>query len=126
MAHATRLPGRDATRLPGRDATRLPQREPTVQLRTDPELRIRPQFKLPDWLSLASWSFGGLFSSFPTTVVFDALEGTRDDCVLRGQTRRRITQLGSPRPAAPPWAARPDPPVVCPGFGFDRLDKTNG
>ena len=47
-------------------ATRLPRREPTVQPRTDPELRIRPQFKLPDWLLLASWSFGGLFSSFPT------------------------------------------------------------
>ena len=55
-----------ATRLPRRDATRLPRREPTVQLCTDPELRIRPQFKLPDWLLLASWSFGGLFSSFPT------------------------------------------------------------
>ena len=55
-----------ATRLPRRDATRLTRREPAVQLRTDPELRIRPQFKLPDWLLLASWSFGGLFSSFPT------------------------------------------------------------
>ena len=54
-----------ATRLPRRDATRLTRREPTVQLRTDPELRIRPQFKLPDWLLLASWSFEGLFSSFP-------------------------------------------------------------
>ena len=63
VAHATRLPRRDATRL-----TRL---EPTVQLRTDPELRIRPQFKLPDWLLLASWSFGGLFSSFPTRVYRD-------------------------------------------------------
>ena len=58
-----------ATRLPRRDATRLPRREPTVQLRTDPGLRIRPQFKLPDWLLLASWSFGGLFSSFPTPAV---------------------------------------------------------
>ena len=55
-----------ATRLLRCDATRLPRREPIVQLRTDPELRIRPQFKLPDWLLLASWSFGGLFSSFPT------------------------------------------------------------
>ena len=55
-----------ATRLPRRDATRFPRREPTVQLRTDPELRIRLQFKLPDWFLLASWSFGGLFSSFPT------------------------------------------------------------
>ena len=56
-----------ATRLPRRDATRLKRREPTVQLLTDPELRIRPQFKLPDWLLLACWSFGGLFSSFSTT-----------------------------------------------------------
>ena len=39
-----------------------------MQLRTDPELRIRPQCKLPDWLLLASWSLGGLFSSFPTLV----------------------------------------------------------
>ena len=57
-----------ATRLPRCDATRLPRREPTVQLRMDPKLRIRPQFKLPDWLLLASWSFGGLFPSFPTLV----------------------------------------------------------
>ena len=49
-------------------ATRMPRREPTVQLRTDTELRIRPQFKLPDWLLLAGWSFGRLFSSFPTLV----------------------------------------------------------
>ena len=56
-----------ATRLPRRDATRLTRREPTVQLRTDPDLRIRPQFKLPGWLLLASWSFGELFSSFPAT-----------------------------------------------------------
>ena len=53
-----------ATRLSRRDATRLPRREPAVQLRTDPELRIRSQFKLPDWLFLASWSFGGLFPAF--------------------------------------------------------------
>ena len=60
------------------------------------------------------------------TVVFDALEGTRDGCVLREQTRRRLTLLGPPRPAAPPCAARPDPPVVCPGFGFDRLCRVQG
>ena len=29
-----------ATRLPRREATRLTRREPNVQLRTDPELRI--------------------------------------------------------------------------------------
>ena len=43
------------------------------------------------------------------TVVFDALEGTRDGCVLREQTRRRPILPGPPRPAAPPCAARPDP-----------------
>ena len=52
------------------------------------------------------------------TVVFDALEGTRDGCVLHGQTGPRPTLPGQPSPAAPPCAARPDPPVVCPGFGF--------
>ena len=54
------------------------------------------------------------------TRVFDALEGTRDGCVLREQTRRRPILPGPPRPAAPACAARPDPPVVCPGFGFDE------
>ena len=56
------------TFLPRRDASRLTRREPTVQLRTDPELRIGPPFKLPEWLLLASWCFGGLFSSFPTVL----------------------------------------------------------
>ena len=30
--------------------------------------------------------------------------------------------LARPLPAAP-QASRPDPPVVCPGFGFDKLSK---
>ena len=68
VTYATRLPRRDATRLPRRDATRLPRREPTVQLRTDPELRIRPRLNATRLVLLASWSFGGLFSSFPTLV----------------------------------------------------------
>ena len=55
-----------------------------------------------------------------TTVVFDALGCTRDGCVLRKQTRRHPILPGLPRPAAPPCAARPDPPVVCPGFGFHK------
>ena len=55
------------------------------------------------------------------TVVFDALEDTRDGCVLRGETRRRSILPGPPCPAAPLCAARPDPPVVCPGFGFGRF-----
>ena len=33
---------------------------------------------------------------------------------------RRPILPGPPRPVAPPCAARPDPPVVCLGFGFDR------
>ena len=54
------------------------------------------------------------------TVVFDVLEDTRDGCVLRRETRRRPILPGPPCPAAPLCAARPDPPVVCPGFGFDK------
>ena len=55
------------------------------------------------------------------TVVFDALGGARDGRVLCEQSRRRPILPGPPRPAAPPCAARPDPPVVCPGFGFDKF-----
>ena len=78
-----------ATRLPRRDATRLTRREPAVQLRTDPELRIRPRFKLPDWLSLASWSFGGLVFSFPTnTVTIPGL--VRASSILR--TAKKLVQ----------------------------------
>ena len=48
--------------------------------------------------------------------VFDALDGKQTNCVLRKQTRRRAVMPGPPRPPAPLSAARPDPPVVCPGF----------
>ena len=43
-------------------------------------------------------------------------------CLLAGSTQRRPV-LTPPRPAPPPRRAppRPDRPVVCPGFGFDRL-----
>ena len=54
------------------------------------------------------------------TVVLDALENTSDGCVPRGETRRRSILPGPPCPAAPLSAARPDPPVVCPGFGLDK------
>ena len=51
---------------------------------------------------------------------FDALGGTRDACLLGVLFCRRPVLPG---PAPPPRRApRPDPPVVCPGFGFDRLD----
>ena len=59
-----------------RDALAATQRDALAATRTDralrtgPELRIRPQFKLPDWLLLASWSFEGLFSSCPTVSSF--------------------------------------------------------
>ena len=50
--------------------------------------------------------------------VFDALGGTRDACLLGELFCRRPVLLG---PAPPPRRApRPDPPVVCPGFGLDR------
>ena len=54
------------------------------------------------------------------TYVHDALGGTRDGCVLREQTCQHPTLPGPPRPAAPPCAARPDLPVVYPGFGFEK------
>ena len=51
--------------------------------------------------------------------VFDALGGTRDACLL-GELFCRRPVL--PDPAPPPRRApRPDPPVVCPGFGLDRF-----
>ena len=50
--------------------------------------------------------------------VFDALEGTREACSLGGQF---CWHPVLPDPAPPlRHAPRPDPPVVCPGFGLDR------
>ena len=55
--------------------------------------------------------------------VFDALEGTRDACLL-GELFCRRPVL--PDPASPPRHAlpRPDPPAICPGFRFD-MSKYN-
>ena len=51
--------------------------------------------------------------------VFDALGGTRDACLLGELFCRRPVLPG---PAAPPdHAPRPDPPVVCLGFRFDKF-----
>ena len=50
---------------------------------------------------------------------FDALEGTRDACLL-GELFCRRPALPGPTPL-PRLAPRPDPPVVCPGFGLDRF-----
>ena len=51
--------------------------------------------------------------------VFDALEGARDACFLGKQF---CWHPVLPDPAPPPRRAlRPDAPVVCPGFGFDKL-----
>ena len=48
----------------------------------------------------------------------DPLEGTRDLCFLAEQV---YWHLILPDPARPfRRAPRPDPPVVCPGFGFDK------
>ena len=50
--------------------------------------------------------------------VFDALERPRDACLL-GELFCWHPVL--PDPAPPPRRApRPDPPVVCPGFGLDK------
>ena len=57
------------------------------------------------------------------TFVLDALGEPGDGCVLRRETLRRSTLPGPPCPAAPLCAARPDPPVVCPSFGFDKYFK---
>ena len=55
--------------------------------------------------------------------VFDALGGTRDACLL-GELFCRGPVLTDPAPP-PRRAPRPDPPVVCLGFGFDRFCKSN-
>ena len=55
------------------------------------------------------------------TVVLDALEDTSDGCVLRGEKFRRSILPGPPCPAAPLCAARPEPPLVCPGFRIERF-----
>ena len=49
----------------------------------------------------------------------DILEGTRDLCFLAEQV---YWHPSLPDPARPfRRAPRPDPPVVCPGFGFDSF-----
>ena len=51
----------------------------------------------------------------------DPLEGTRDLCFLAEQVYWHPTL---PDPARPfRRAPRPDPPMVCQGFGFDRLER---
>ena len=56
-----------------RDATRRDAFFATA-MRTDRAIAHRPRAAdqtaglLPDWLLLASWFFGGLFSSFPTAI----------------------------------------------------------
>ena len=53
--------------------------------------------------------------------VFDALEGTREARFLGEQF---CWHPVLPDPALPPRRApRPDPPVVCPGFGIDRSSQ---
>ena len=59
---------------------------------------------------------GGTFSR----IVYDAPEGKRNGCFLGKPTRRPpvLPRTAPPLRRAPP---RPDPPVLCPGFGFDKL-----
>ena len=51
--------------------------------------------------------------------VFDALEGTKEDCPLGEQFcwHPDLPDTAPPRR----HATRPDPPVVCPDFGLDRF-----
>ena len=53
--------------------------------------------------------------------VFDALEGTGVPCFL-GEQFCWHAVLHNPAPP-PRCAPRPDPPVVCPGFGLDRWTR---
>ena len=76
------------------------------------------------WLcSYIGLNGGFLNSCFPKKrckiALFDALEGKRDCCFLGEPFNRRPVLPGTPAPArrATP---RPDPPVVYPGFGFDK------
>ena len=52
--------------------------------------------------------------------VFDASEGTGDACLLDELCCRHPVLPGPAPPAR--RTPRPDPPVVCPGFGLDRLN----
>ena len=58
--------------------------------------------------------------------VFDDLEGKRDGSVVSWANRPVgvPSYPAPPRPAALPCAASSDPPVVCPGFGFDKHQWT--
>ena len=49
----------------------------------------------------------------------DALAGTKDPCFLGEQLCRHSVLLDPASSARPSRAPRPDPPVVCPGFGLD-------
>ena len=66
------------------------------------------------------------------TFIFDALGGKRDGCVPGGGPTRRRRVLTGPAPPsrcpAPPHRLAPPrsvPPVVCPGFRFDRYMLIN-
>ena len=67
-----------------RGALAAPRRDALAATRTDRATAHGPRaadptaIQLPDWLLLACWSFGGLFSSFPTLVV-----------IVRERVRRR-------------------------------------
>ena len=53
--------------------------------------------------------------------LLDALAGTKDPCFLGEQFCRHSVLLDPASSVRPCRAPRPDPPVVCPGFGLDRF-----
>ena len=110
-----------------RDALAATQRDALAATRTDRSTAHGPRaadptaVQLADWLLLASWSFGGLFSSFSTDV-FDALDRKRAGCLL-GWEGRSVNVLFCPATSRPavcrPGLTRPSP-MVCSGFGFEK------
>ena len=53
--------------------------------------------------------------------------GGREGRLFPGRKTPSASSPAPPRPAPPPRRAspRPDPPVICPGFGFDRFHEIN-
>ena len=90
------------------------QRRPVLPSPAPPR---RPAVRRPD-------PTGPWFVRVLGSTTFDPLEGTRILCFLGEQF---CWHPILPDPARPPCRApRPDPHVVCPGFGFDKCSNTTG